>query len=110
MRRPPLPQVSLKGRRTALLVRLSLPQKSRCNQEKRPSPKIKLNPVRVQEFLDRSNITQKDMARLAGISPAYFSQLMNGDRCPSARVRSSLQEVMGVKDFDHLFIVEDDDA
>ena len=73
---------------------------------RRPRTRIMLNPVPVQDFLDRSNLTQKDMACLVGISEAYFSQLMNGDRSPSARVRSRFQQVMGVDDFDQLFIVE----
>ena len=74
----------------------------------RPRSRITLNPVPVQDFLDRSNLTQKDMAYLVGISEAYFSQLMNGDRSPSARVRGRIQQVMGVDDFDLLFIVEED--
>ena len=75
---------------------------------RRPRSRIKLNPVPVQDFLDRSNLTQKDMACLVEISEAYFSQLMNGDRSPSASVRSRFQRVMGVDDFDALFIVEED--
>ena len=75
---------------------------------RRPRSRIKLNPVPVQDFLDRSNLTQKDMAYLVGISEAYFSQLMNGDRSPSAKVRSRFQQVMGVDDFDLLFIVDED--
>ena len=74
---------------------------------RRPRTKIRLNPVPVQEFMDRSNLTQRDMAYLVGISEAYFSQLMNGDRSPSAKVRSRIQQVMGVDDFDTLFIVEE---
>ena len=75
-------------------------------QRRRPRSRIRLNPVPVQDFLDRSNMTQKDMACQVGISEAYFSQLMNGDRSPSARVRAGLQRVMGVDDFDALFFVE----
>ena len=73
---------------------------------RRPRSIIKLNPGPVQDFMDRSNLAQKDMACLVGISEAYFSQLMNGDRSPSAKVRSRLQQVMGVDDFDLLFAVE----
>ena len=77
-------------------------------KRKRPRTRIKLNPVPVQNFLDRSNLTQKNMACKVGISEAYFSQLMNGDRSPSAKVRSRFQQVMGVEDFDVLFVVEED--
>ena len=73
---------------------------------RRPRSRIRLNPVPVQDFLDRSNLTQKDMASLIEISEAYFSQLMNGDRSPSAKVRDRLQQVMGVDDFDPLFLAE----
>ena len=74
--------------------------------QRRPRSRIKVNPVPVQDFLDHSNLTQKDMACLVEISEAKISQLINGDRSPSARVRSRLQQVMGMDDFDHLFIVE----
>ena len=77
-------------------------------QRRRPRSTIKLNPVPVQNFLDRSNLSQKDMACLVEISEAYFSQLMNGDRSPSARVRSRIQRVMGVENFDALFLMGDD--
>ena len=77
-------------------------------KRRRPRSRIKLKPAPVQDFMDRSNLTQKDMAYLVGISEAYFSQLMNGDRSPSAKVRVRLQQVMGVDDFDTLFIVEED--
>ena len=73
---------------------------------RRPRSRIKLNPVPVQHFPDRSNLTRKDVANLVGISEAYFSQLMNGERNPYANIRSRFQEVMGVHDFDRLFIVE----
>ena len=51
------------------------------------------------------------MAELIGISEAYFSQIMNGDRSPSAKVRAGLQRTMEVDDFDALFyVVEEDEA
>ena len=78
-------------------------------RRRRPRSKIKLKPVPVQDYLARNNMTQKQMADLVGISGAYFSQLMNGDRSPSARVRTSFQQVMGADDFDVLFYVEDPD-
>ena len=78
-------------------------------QRRRPRRRYKLKPVPVQDFMDRTNKTQKQMAELIGISEAYFSQIMNGDRSPSAKVRAGLQRIMGVSDFDELFYVEDDD-
>ena len=73
---------------------------------RRPPFKVKLNPVKVWEYLDRWGMSQNELARLCGLSPGYFSQLMNGARCPSAPVRRRLQQVMGVSDFDELFILE----
>ena len=78
-------------------------------RRRRPHTRYKLRPVPVQDFMDRNNMTQKRMAELLGISEAYFSQIMNGDRSPSAKVRAGLQKVMGVEDFDELFFVEDDE-
>lgn len=77
---------------------------------RRPRSKTRLRPAPVQAFLTRSNITRREMAHLVGISPAYFSQLMSGERNPSEKVRAGLQQVMGVEDFDELFYVEDDDG
>lgn len=78
-------------------------------KRRRPRSKIKLKPVPVQDYLDRNNMTQKQMADLVGISGAYLSQLMNGDRSPSERVRAGFQQIMGVEDFDVLFFVEEPD-
>ena len=77
-------------------------------QRRRPRRSYKLKPVPVQDFMDRNNLTQKRMAELIGISEAYFSQIMNGERNPSAKVRAGLQRIMGVEDFDELFYVEDE--
>ena len=77
-------------------------------RRRRLRTRYKLKPVPVQDFMDRNNMTQKQTAELVGISEAYFSQIMNGDRSPSARVRGSLQRIMGVTDFDALFYVEQD--
>ena len=90
-------------------MRRDPPGRSTVDEARRPRTRYKLRPVPVQDFMDRNNMTQKQMAELLGISDAYFSQIMNGDRSPSARVRASLQQVMGVSDFDELFFVEEDD-
>ena len=75
-------------------------------KRRRPPLKVKLNPVKVWEYLDSNSMSQNELARLCGLSPGYFSQLMNGTRCPSAPVRRRLQQVMGIADFDELFILE----
>ena len=73
---------------------------------RQPSSRVKLRPDRVWELLNRLNMSQNELARMAGISSGYLSQLMSGTRCPSAEVRRKLMDVMGVTDFDDLFILE----
>ena len=52
--------------------------------EDRPSaPRVWLNPAAVWELLDRLDISQNQLARLAGISPGHLSLLMNGKRSPA---------------------------
>ena len=79
-------------------------------KRRRPRTRYKLRPVPVQDLMDRNNLTQKQMAELPGISEAYFSQIMNGDRSPSAKVRAGSQRIIGVEDFDELFYVEEEDG
>ena len=67
---------------------------------------MKLNPDRVWELLNRLNMTQNQLACLAGISSGYLSQLMSGTRYPSAELRRRLMEVLGITRFDDLFILE----
>ena len=75
-------------------------------KRRQPSSRVKLNPDRVWEFLNRLNMSQNELARLAGISSGYLSQLMSGTRCPSAELRRKLMEVLRVTSFDDLFILE----
>ena len=76
-------------------------------RRKRPSgPRVKLNAVAVWELLDELGISQKELARRSGISPAYLSQLMHGRRSPSVRTQSRLQQALGVSDWDRLFFIE----
>ncbi|MYC36417.1 MAG: helix-turn-helix transcriptional regulator [Chloroflexi bacterium] len=70
------------------------------------APRVWLNPVAVWELLDRLGISQNELARRCGFSPGHLSMLMNGKRSPSPRVRRNLMEVLGVDDFDLLFITE----
>ncbi len=73
---------------------------------RQPSSRVKLNPDRVWELLNRLNLSQNELARMAGISSGYLSQLMSGTRRPSAEVRRKLMKALGVADFDDLFILE----
>ena len=79
-------------------------------KRRRPASRVKLNPHAVWERLNRLNMTQNELARLAGITSGYLSQLMTGTRCPSAGLRKRLMEVQGVTRFEDLFILEKADA
>ncbi len=72
----------------------------------RQSPgRVILNPVAVWELLDQLEISQNQLARLAGISPGHLSLLMNGKRSPAPKVRRRLMRALGVDDFHRLFII-----
>ena len=75
-------------------------------KRRRTAPKVKLNRNAVWELLDELGISQNELARLCRLSSGYFSQLMSGAKCPSPKVRRKLQQVLGVSDFDRLFIIE----
>ena len=79
-------------------------------KRRQPSSRVRLSPDRVWELLNRLNMTQNELARLAGISSGYLSQLMSGTRCPSAELRRKLMEVLGITHFDDLFILEKTDV
>ena len=68
--------------------------------------RVWLNPVAVWELLDHLDISQNQLARLAGISPGHLSLLMNGKRSPAPAVRRRLMKALGVDDFHWLFILE----
>ena len=71
-----------------------------------PAPQGEAQPYAVSELLSLLNMAQTQLARLCGISPGYFSLLMAGQRSPSPFTRQRLQEILGVSDFDRLFIME----
>jgi transcriptional regulator with XRE-family HTH domain len=75
-------------------------------KRKRIAPRVKLNRDAVWDLLDELNMSQNELARLCGLSSGYFSQLMSGVKSPSPRVRRKMQKVLGVTDFDRLFIIE----
>ncbi len=76
-------------------------------KRRQPSSRVKLNSHAVWELLNRRNMTQNELARLVDTSSGYLSQLISGTRRPSAAFRKKLMEVLGVTDFDDLFILED---
>ncbi len=65
----------------------------------------RLEPHAVWERLNRLNMTQNELARLAGISSGYLSQLMTDRRRPGPETRRRLLEVLAAG-FDDLFVLE----
>ncbi len=76
-------------------------------RRRRRFSRVKLNPERVWELLNRGHMSQNELAALAGTSSGYLSQLMCGTRSPSAALRRRLVDVLGVADFEDLFMLED---
>ena len=70
------------------------------------APRVWLNANAVWELLDRLDISQNQLARLAGISLGHLSLPMNGKRSPAPAVRRRLMQALGVDDFHRLFIME----
>ena len=54
-------------------------------------------------LLERS---QNWLAPEIGVTPGYLFTLVNGQRHPSARARRRMQEILGVRDFDEIFVVD----
>ena len=72
--------------------------------------RVRLKAEVVWELLNRLNLTQNELARRIRRSSGYLSQLINGERCPSPETRRRLMQVLGVSDFDVLFVMERVDA
>jgi transcriptional regulator with XRE-family HTH domain len=66
---------------------------------------VTLRPDPVWAFLEERGISQNELARLAGISSGYLSQLMSGAAHPSPEVRRRLLRELEIDDFDDLFTI-----
>ena len=75
-------------------------------KRRQPYFRVRLKAEAVWELLNRLNLSQNELARRIGRSSGYLSQLINGERCPSAETRRRLMEALGVSDFDVLFVME----
>ena len=64
-----------------------------------------LKPRAVWERLNRLNMTQNELACLAGISSGYLSQMMTGKRHPGPETRRHLLQALAAE-FDDLFVLE----
>lgn len=72
----------------------------------RKRPRVWLKTEAVWEHLSQRDMSQNDLARAVSISSGHISLLMNGKRSPSPCVRRRLQAMLGVTDFDELFLLE----
>ena len=75
-------------------------------KRRQPPSRVMLNPAAVWRLLDELDMSQNELARRCGIISGHLSLLMNGRRCPSPKLRRRLQQVLGVSNFDALFIIE----
>lgn len=77
---------------------------------RQPAWRARLNADALWKQLTWHNMTQNELARRAGISSGYLSQLISGTRFPSAEVRARLQKELGVTRFEDLFLLERTDT
>ncbi len=66
--------------------------------------KAKLKAGYVRELLLRRNLSQGNFASRITVTGGYCSQLMNGNRCPSPRVRERILRELRA-DFEEVFEV-----
>lgn len=75
-------------------------------KRRKPCFRVRLRTEAVWELLNRLNMSQNELARRAGIRSGYMSQVMSGQRFASPGVRQRLMNVLGVTEFDVLFVLE----
>jgi transcriptional regulator with XRE-family HTH domain len=68
--------------------------------------KVKLRSKKVRELLARKNLSQNWLAGRIGASSSYISQVMNGVRNPSPRMREAIMQVFKDSKFDELFSIK----
>ena len=60
----------------------------------------------IRKKLIRKNLSQNWLALQIGVSSGYMSQLMDGSRRPSARLRQKMMDRFPDSSFDDLFIIK----
>jgi transcriptional regulator with XRE-family HTH domain len=65
--------------------------------------RVTLRSRNLDRILGRRNWSRRRFAQLVGISPAFASQLLNGDRCPSPVVRTRILNVLPECRFEDVF-------
>lgn len=72
-------------------------------------PSVRLKQRVLWDRLELMNRSQRWLAREAGISPGYLSELVNEGRAPSGAIRRRLQAALAIDDFEELFALEYED-
>lgn len=67
--------------------------------------KVTLNTEVVGRLLAERCLSQRDFAKLVGVSSGYVSQLLSGTRHPSPALRKRLLRVFRTAGFDEVFTV-----
>lgn len=68
--------------------------------------KVCLRTKFVRRKLGRKCLSQNWLALRAGVSSGYMSQVMNGSRHPSPKLRQRLLDIFPECQFDDLFIIK----
>ena len=72
--------------------------------------KVKLKSDVIGLIIAKRKISQNGLAKYIGASNGYFSQMMNGKRNPSAKMREKILKVLRVLErsgFDDIFEIRD---
>ena len=68
--------------------------------------KVYLKSKNLKEILIRKNKSQNWLAYRLEVSSGYMSQLMDGSRSPSPKLRERMMNILIEYKFDHLFIIK----
>jgi len=71
--------------------------------------KVLVRQREVERFLTKRNLSQNAFAERLGISSGYMSQLMKGNRYPSAGLRARILHSLKKINFDDVFEIVDND-
>lgn len=71
--------------------------------------KVKLNSETLRRILARKNKSQNWFAKRIGTSSGYMSQLMNGSRNPSPKMREKILNTLKDCDFDDVFSLPEEE-
>jgi len=68
--------------------------------------KVNLRSKEIKKILIRKNKSQNWFAHRIEVSTGYMSQLMDGSRCPSPKVREKIMNNLPDYSFDDLFAIK----